>query len=44
MLSQHEKYHGLPVMLGKAKTTTFKGVKEKMVKRLQGWKELLGRI
>uniref|UniRef100_A0A2N9GNM8 Reverse transcriptase domain-containing protein n=1 Tax=Fagus sylvatica TaxID=28930 RepID=A0A2N9GNM8_FAGSY len=35
----NEKYLGLPVMIGKSKTRTFNELKERVTKKLVGWKE-----
>ena len=34
-----ERYLGLPVLVGKSKQQTFNGLKERLARRLQGWKE-----
>lgn len=34
-----EKYLGLPVVGGKSKVNTFKGLQERITKRVMGWKE-----
>ena len=34
-----EQYLGLPMIAGKSKTNTFKGVREKITKKVTGWKE-----
>lgn len=34
-----EQYLGLPMVIGKSKVNTFKGVREKIAKRVTGWKE-----
>ena len=34
-----EQYLGLPMVIGKSKVNTFKGVREKIAKRVIGWKE-----
>ena len=36
-----EKYLGFPVYMGKSKTQTFAYLKERVWKRIQGWKEKL---
>ena len=36
-----EQYLGLPMVVGKSKVNTFKGVGEKIAKRVIGWKEKL---
>ena len=38
---QHEKYLGLPLLVGRKKRRTFNDIKEKLAKRLAGWKEKL---
>ena len=38
---QHEKYLGLPSLVGRNKKNTFKEIKEKFAKKLAGWKEKL---
>ena len=35
----NEKYLGLPIMIGKSKTRTFNELKERVTKKLVGWKE-----
>lgn len=37
----YEQYLGLPMIVGKSKTSTFKGVREKIAKKVIGWKERL---
>uniref|UniRef100_A0A2N9HFR8 Reverse transcriptase domain-containing protein n=1 Tax=Fagus sylvatica TaxID=28930 RepID=A0A2N9HFR8_FAGSY len=37
--SNFDKYLGLPVMIGRSKKSIFNGLKERIVHRLQGWKE-----
>ena len=39
VIKQHEKYLGLPSLVGKNKTNTFNEIKEKLRKKLVGWKE-----
>ena len=34
-----EQYLGLPIIAGKSKINTFKGVREKITKKVTGWKE-----
>jgi hypothetical protein len=34
-----EKYLGLPIFIGKSKNKTFQGLKERVTKKLNGWKE-----
>lgn len=41
VIKQHEKYLGLPSLVGKNKKNTFKEIKEKLAKKLVGWKERL---
>ncbi|XP_030970164.1 uncharacterized protein LOC126728195 [Quercus robur] len=41
IIKQHEKYLGLPSLVGKNKRTTFNAIKEKLGKVLAGWKEKL---
>lgn len=41
MIKQHEKYLGLPSLVGKNKRNTFKEIKEKLAKKLAEWKEKL---
>lgn len=41
MIKQHEKYLGLPSLVGRNKKNTFKEVKDKLAKKLAGWKEKL---
>uniref|UniRef100_A0A2N9FBI7 Reverse transcriptase domain-containing protein n=1 Tax=Fagus sylvatica TaxID=28930 RepID=A0A2N9FBI7_FAGSY len=36
-----EKYLGLPAVVGRNKTQAFKGIRDRVVKRLEGWKERL---
>lgn len=40
-IKQHEKYLGLPSLVGRNKKNTFKEVKDKLAKKLAGWKEKL---
>ena len=40
MIKQHEKYLGFPLLVGRNKNT-FKEIKEKLAKKLAGWKERL---
>ena len=35
----HEKYHGLPSLVGRNKMNTFNDIKEKFGKKLAGWKK-----
>ena len=39
MIRQHEKYLGLPSLVGKNKRNSFNAIKEKLSKKLAGWKE-----
>ena len=41
VIKQHEKYLGLPSLVGRNKKNTFKEIKEKLSKKLSGWKEKL---
>ena len=41
VIKQHEKYLGLPSLVGKNRKNSFKGIKEKLEKKLAGWKEKL---
>lgn len=41
IIKQHEKYLGLPSLMGRNKRTTFNAIKEKLGKVLAGWKEKL---
>ena len=41
VIRQHEKYLGLPSLMGKNKRNTFNDVKDKLSKKLAGWKEKL---
>ena len=41
MIRQHEKYLGLPSLVGKNKRNSFNAIKEKLNKKLAGWKEKL---
>ena len=41
MIKQHEKYLGLPSLVGRNKKNTFREIKEKLAKNLVGWKEKL---
>jgi hypothetical protein len=38
--SNFDKYLGLPAMIGRSKKSIFNGLKERIVQRLQGWKEI----
>ena len=39
VIKQHEKYLGLPSLVGRCKRNTFNEIKEKLGKKLVGWKE-----
>ena len=39
VMTDCEKYLGLPMLPGKSKVNTFRGLKEKITKRVMGWKE-----
>jgi hypothetical protein len=39
--ARNEKYLGLPVYMGQSKSQTFAYLKDKVWKRIQGWKEKL---
>ena len=39
VIKQHEKYLGLPSLVGRNKRNTFNGKKEKLGRKLSGWKE-----
>ena len=39
VIKQHEKYLGLPSLVGRNKKNTFKEIKEKLARKLAGWKE-----
>ena len=41
VIKQHEKYLGLPSLVGRKKQITFNDIKEKLAKKLVGWKERL---
>ncbi|XP_065634479.1 uncharacterized protein LOC136069649 [Quercus suber] len=41
VIRQHEKYLGLPSLVGKNKRNTFNDIKDKLSKKLAGWKEKL---
>ena len=41
VIRQHEKYLGLPSLVGRNKQCTFNDIKEKLAKKLAGWKEKL---
>ena len=44
IIRQHEKYLGLPSLVGRNKRNTFKAMKEKLAKKVSwnaGWKEKL---
>ena len=39
VIKQHEKYLGLPSLVGRCKCNTFNEIKEKLGKKLVDWKE-----
>ena len=39
VIKKHEKYHGLPSLVGRNKMNTFNDIKEKFGKKLAGWKK-----
>ena len=41
VIKYHEKYMGLPSLLGRNKKNTFNSIKDKLRKQLAGWKEKL---
>ena len=41
VIKQHEKYLGLPSLVGKNKRNTFNDIKDKLRKKLVGWKKKL---
>ena len=41
MIKQHKKYLGLPSLVWRRKRNTFNDIKEKLGKKLAGWKEKL---
>ena len=41
VIGQHEKYLGLPSLVGRKRRNTFNDIKEKLVKKLARWKEKL---
>ncbi|XP_075633673.1 uncharacterized protein LOC142606164 [Castanea sativa] len=41
VIKQHEKYLGLPSLIGRRKRSSFDDIKEKLGKKLAGWKEKL---
>ena len=41
MIRQHEKYLGLPSLVGRSKRNSFNDIKEKLRKKLARWKEKL---
>ena len=41
VIKHHEKYLGLPSLVGRNKKNTFNSIKEKLRKKLAGWKEKL---
>ena len=38
-MTNYEKYLGLPMVTGKSKVGTFKGLQERITKKVMGWKE-----
>ena len=38
-MEDYEKYLGLPMVGGKSKVNTFRELREKILKRVMGWKE-----
>lgn len=40
-VAKHEKYLGLPTLIGRSKKAIFEGIKDRMWKKLNGWKEKL---
>ena len=41
VIKHHEKYLGLPSLVGRNKKNTFNSIKDKLMKKLAGWKEKL---
>lgn len=41
IIKQHEKYLGLPSLVGRSKWNTFQQLKERLANKLSGWKEKL---
>ena len=41
IIRQHEKYLGLPSLVGRNRRNSFNEIKEKLAKKLAGWKEKL---
>lgn len=39
VMTDYEKYLGLPMTYGKSKVNTFKELQEKIIKHVMGWKE-----
>ena len=39
VIKYHEKYLGLPSLVGRNKRSTFNAIKDKVGKKLEGWKE-----
>ena len=40
LMTNYEKYMGLPMVGGKSKVRTFKELQERVTKRVMGWKEM----
>lgn len=40
-VDKQEKYLGLPTIIGRSKKVVFAGIKDRIWKKLQGWKEKL---
>ena len=38
MIKQHQKYLGLPLLVGRNKKASFSAIKDKLSKKLAGWK------
>ena len=41
VIKQHEKYLGFPLLVGKNRKNSFKEIKDKLARKLAGWKEKL---
>ena len=41
VIKHHEKYLGLPLLVGRNKKNNFNSIKDKLRKKLAGWKEKL---